>query len=71
MANVYVDPDELFSKLDLARKSGILSQKVSNSDVRYQAAVSHPGYIEQIRRDGTRSIGKFIEGSFHELSIDH
>lgn len=59
-----VDPDALFAELDADRVSGSLSQRVTGCEVRYQASVAHPGWLEQIRQDGSRVVGRFEGGEF-------
>lgn len=59
-----VDPDALFAQLDAERVSGSLSQSVTGCAVRYQASATHPGWLEQIRADGSRVVGRFEGGVF-------
>lgn len=59
-----VNPDELFADLDADRTSGALSQRITQSEARYQASPSYPGWLEQIQADGTRTVGRFHNGEF-------
>lgn len=60
----YIDPATLFSRLDADRESGDLAQQVTGCDVRYQISPAHPGWLEQIRKDGCRAMGRFVDGQF-------
>lgn len=59
-----VDPDALFAQLDADRANGALSQRVTGCEVRYQASTAQPGWLEQIRADGSRVVGRFEGGTF-------
>jgi len=37
---------------------------VHMNPVRYQACANHAGFLEEIRADGTVTIGQFINGEF-------
>ncbi len=65
---VSVDSAGLFAELDQRRTSGALQQAITNNSIRYQVAASHPGYLEQVRPDGSTLIGKFINGQFEPIS---
>lgn len=60
-----VDPEQVVAALEVARGNGSLSASVSFADVRYQASSCHPGYLERINSDGSRSTGSFSGGVFH------
>lgn len=60
-----VDPERVFAAVEEARGNGSLSASVSSAAVRYQASSRHPGYLERINSDGSRSIGSFSGGVFH------
>jgi hypothetical protein len=59
-----IAPDVVFAQLDQDRESGKLTQQLVISGPRYQSAASHPGKLERIDTDGTRTIGQFIGGEF-------
>ena len=59
-----VNPEDVFSALEQDRDVGTLAPSVSNSAVRYQVSVSHPGQLEQIHADGKIVIGQFNDGVF-------
>ncbi len=60
-----VDPEQVVAALEVARGNGSLSTSVSSAAVRYQASSRHPGYLERINSDGSRSTGSFSGGVFH------
>lgn len=62
--SAYIDSGEVFAALDRDRVNGMLTQAVSTSQVRYQASLSHPGWLEQVHANGDRIIGRFTEGAF-------
>lgn len=59
-----VSADAVFAAVEMARQSGHLSQHVSEGTIRYQASPDQPGVLEQIAADGTRTTGRFSNGSF-------
>ena len=59
-----VDPEEVYSGLEVDRKSGRLAELVSTSSVRYQSSTSYPGQLEQISPDGRVIVGQFHNGVF-------
>ncbi|MDX2426344.1 MAG: hypothetical protein QNK15_08840 [Cycloclasticus sp.] len=59
-----IDPSNVFNALERERKGGQLSNVVTQSDLRYQASSTHPGFLERIERNGTITIGLFENGQF-------
>ena len=72
-----LDADSVFDALQHSRNSGKLSEDIMAlassglkqrenpaNHVRYQAAVGHAGFLEQLHADGTVLIGQFINGEF-------
>lgn len=59
-----IDPDAIFAAIEADRRSGELPKKVTTAAIRYQASVTHPGYLEQIDENGVRSVGTFRSGVF-------
>lgn len=59
-----VSPSQVFAALDHERQSGSLVPAVSSAPVRYQASSTHPGCLERIAADGSRTIGTFADGVF-------
>jgi len=59
-----VRPADVFADLEHTRADSSLSARVSPSRVRYQASEETPGYLEQIRPDGTKTVGQFRSGRF-------
>jgi hypothetical protein len=68
VAAANVSPVEVFAAVDADRSSPEPAQAVTTAGFRYQACPDHPGYLEQIRADGSRSVGLFRDGSFHPVS---
>ena len=61
-----VDPASVFQTLEDERSAGSLARRATNSSVKYQASMEHPGCLEQIDRNGQIRVGKFIDGEFVE-----
>ncbi|MFZ9752500.1 MAG: TA system antitoxin ParD family protein [Cyanobium sp.] len=59
-----VDPESVFASLEKARDNGSLAASVTTAQDRYQASVSHPGLLERISSDGSKTIGMFEDGVF-------
>jgi len=59
-----IDPEAVFAAVEADRRSGVLSKKVTTASIRYQASVTHPGYLEQIDENGARTVGTFNNGAF-------
>lgn len=59
-----INPDEVFQALEAERENGTLVQTVTNSPLKYQASLTHPGYLEQIDQNGKITPGKFQQGVF-------
>lgn len=55
---------DVFGDLEQARSDGSLPSRASDARVRYQASQEAPGYLEQVRADGTTTLGKFRGGRF-------
>ncbi|PKM46874.1 MAG: hypothetical protein CVV05_00215 [Gammaproteobacteria bacterium HGW-Gammaproteobacteria-1] len=59
-----LDPDAVFAVLEHRRERGDLAPAVATGYPRYQATAAHPGYLEQVAADGTRTVGMFHNGVF-------
>lgn len=59
-----VDPATVFGVMESQRSLQTLQGAVSNSPVRYQSSVSHPGYLERIDQNGELTVGQFKDGQF-------
>ena len=59
-----IDPDAVFAAVELDRRSGELSKKVTTASIRYYASVTHPGYLERVDESGTHTVGTFRCGVF-------
>lgn len=58
--------DDIWADVDAARESGSLSERIRQDRVVYQASTEHPGYLEAIAPDGTRTLGLFRNGRFRK-----
>lgn len=65
-----VDPDAVFAAVEADRRSGELSKKVTTAAIRYQASVTHPGYLERIDERCVRTVGTFHNGVFSPVNED-
>jgi hypothetical protein len=63
-----IDPDEVFETLENDRKAGTLLNTITNSAVKYQVSLEHPGYLEQIDPNGNMTTGRFENGQFIALN---
>ena len=67
-----IDPNAVFQSMEAERLHGTLAPAVTNSAVKYQASLSHPGQLERIQ-DERVDIGQFKNGEFiisTELSVE-
>lgn len=61
---MYINPDDIFAKVEEERESGELSKTVTSAKLRYQASCQD-GLIEQFNTDtGERKLGIFSDGVF-------
>jgi len=60
-----VDPKNVFSSLENKRKSGELSEMVTNSSIYFEASKTKPGLLDRVNLiSGKRQTGKFHNGKF-------
>ncbi len=59
-----INPDDVFSSLEVERKSGELAHNISENSVRYQVSNSVPSHLDQISANGTVKVGQFENGVF-------
>lgn len=59
-----IDPDAIFSAVERKRSDNSLQNEVTNSAVRYQSSLTHPGLLERVGRNGEVRIGQFTNGQF-------
>lgn len=59
-----VETSQVFERIQQARASKQLAQRLQANRVVYQASAAHPGYLEEIHPDGKRRIGIFENGVF-------
>jgi len=59
-----INPDTVFKTLEGQRESGVLTQLVTGSAIKYQASSKYLGYLEEIDQKGNVRVGKFSEGDF-------
>ena len=62
--SVPVEPDAVLDGLEASRRDGSLSDRVCEQGVRYQRSAAHPGLLERVDRDGSRAVGRFLNGEF-------
>lgn len=62
-----IDPDDIFSAVERKRSDNSLQNEVTNSAVRYQSSLTHPGLLERVGRNGAVTIGQFKNGQFTAL----
>ncbi len=62
-----VDPKAVFAAVEARRLSGTLAQEVTTATTIYQASTTHPGYLEQLDKQGNRAVGTFQNGVFTAL----
>ena len=67
IATSAVDPELAFAALEQQRRSGQLSQSVSDASLRYKASRARPGLLEEINPNGMRRLGQFRAGLFAPL----
>ena len=63
-----VDPEDVFLSLENERQKGTLSPNITSSAIRYQASLTHRGYLERVDQNGEITIGKFENGEFIALN---
>lgn len=60
-----VDPKEIFNSLEKKRKSGELSNSVTNSSIYFEASKTKPGLLDRVNiTTGKRQTGTFHNGKF-------
>ncbi len=59
-----IDPQQVFAEVDKARQAGNLGQKITRGGLYYEASSAHPGLLDEVRLDGSRRSGRFIDGEF-------
>ena len=59
-----VNPEQIFTEVDKASKSGQLGQKITRSTLFYEASVTRSGMLDQVMPDGSRRSGSFSNGLF-------
>jgi hypothetical protein len=64
VVNPIVDFDDVLSEVQTRSESGELSQTIANGKMKYQATVTRPALLEQVKPDGTVTVGMFTAGEF-------
>ncbi len=59
-----VSSNEVFGDIERRRSDEALSKSATGATVRYQTSESHPGRLERIAANGTRTVGVFEDGRF-------
>lgn len=63
-----ISSESVFEAVEASRQEGTLEDRVSRAPVRYQACSGRTGLLEQLRDDGSRTIGRFVGGRF--IAVD-
>ncbi|WP_269621553.1 hypothetical protein [Zhongshania sp. BJYM1] len=59
-----LDPDAIFGAMERKRSDNSLQNEVTNSAVRYQSSLTHPGLLECLDQNGEITVGQFKNGQF-------
>ena len=59
-----VNPDSVFATVNEANASYELGRKITRGGLYYEASSNHPGFLEQVKPDGSRLTGRFNNGVF-------
>ena len=59
-----LDPDAIFGAMEIMRSDNSLQSEVTNSAVRYQSSLTHPGLLECLDQNGEITVGQFKNGQF-------
>ncbi len=59
-----VNPEQVFSAVDKARKTDQLGLQITRGGLYYEASTSRPGLLDQVMPDGSRQTGRFSNGTF-------
>lgn len=63
--SITVEPDRVFSDLQMRKKGSELSDEVSSAAVYFEASARHPGLIDRVDlATGARQTGQFRNGKF-------
>jgi hypothetical protein len=66
-----VDIIDIARKSQCARETPLARQAIENqSSVRYQASVTHPGFLDQINACGEVTVGQFKDGKFKKVKVN-
>lgn len=62
-----IDSEQIFELVDRKSKDGSLANAISKKGkLYYEASKSHPGQLDQISEDGSRTSGYFRDGKFKQ-----
>lgn len=61
---------EVQADMDRCSRNGELSAAIADGNVKYQASVTHPGYLERVDPCGKKTLGMFKNGGFFALPSD-
>ena len=59
-----IAPAKIFAAVDKAGQSGDLGRQITGGGLYYEASVSRPGLLDEIRPNGSRRSGRFSKGKF-------
>lgn len=62
-----LESENLWAEVDQARDSGKLGKDIKRNRTVYQASTTHAGYLEALYPNGSRAIGRFVNGTFEKL----
>lgn len=62
-----LESENLWADVDQARDSGKLGKDIKRNRTVYQASTTHAGYLEALYPNGSRAIGRFVNGTFEKL----
>ncbi|WP_152207299.1 TA system antitoxin ParD family protein [Marinobacter changyiensis] len=62
-----LESENLWAEVDQARDSGRLGKDIKRNRTVYQASTTHAGYLEALYPNGSRAIGRFVNGTFEKL----
>ncbi len=64
-----ISSDKVFSQLDNKNRPANFLMNVAESQPVYQVSQQQPGALERLMPDGSKQIGRFVEGEFHPFDL--
>ncbi|PCI61446.1 MAG: hypothetical protein COB35_06560 [Gammaproteobacteria bacterium] len=59
-----IDFDDIMQEVEIRSNSDELKKAIANNTIKYQASSHYPGLLEQVKPDGTITLGHFEGGEF-------